>query len=461
MPSTAAIEQLRQLLRHRHNPAKLDVSPWLTAAAVAQKQQLQPTLTPVAALLVLLDETLAALRTAAPEWADLLQGRFWEGLTVEEMLAQQRPQAQSPRRFHQQQDQALHAFAQLLAQAEADQQHCAATAHLQRHLPIPTYEQLFGMAHIVDELQHYLGKPHAHPIISLKGIGGIGKTALADFVLRHALPPEHHWHELIWISAKQEYLTASAIEGEPSRLCLATLFDELGQKLALVDLPRLPLPQKLAKLATVLRAQPYLVVFDNLESVADFCQLVPLLMQLAVPTQFLLTARTTVPALSTVTVIDLDELEQAAATALILHMAEKKAVQACDPAAIYQLVGGNPLAIILIVSQMAFLPAARVLAGVQRGETANLYTYIYRQAWSMLDSSAQELLFAIQRVGDEADYRWLAMVTALSPPALDAALRQLYDLSLVHLQQGRTGEPRYAIHRLTATFLRTEVLGWK
>ena len=458
---TDAIEQLRHLLRERQQPAKINTSPWLTAASVQHKQQQQPALTPTSALLALLDETLAALATDQPHLADLLHGRFWEGLTVDEMVAQQRPEPQSIRRFHQQQDQALHAFVQLLAQTEARHQQSVAAQSMQQHLPIPTYAQLFGIETRAAQLQQYLGDPERHPIISIKGIGGIGKTALADFALRQSLQNDQHWHDLIWISAKQEYLTSSGIQGVHSQIRLEMLFDELGQKLALNDLPRLPFAQKLEKLASALRAQPYLVVFDNLESVEDFRQLVPLLMQLAVPTQFVLTARTTVPALSTVTVVDLGELDRAAAHALILYMAEKKAVSPCNPAHVYRLVGGNPLAIILVVSQMAFLPTARVLSGVQTGATADLYTYIYRQAWSILDKTAQELLFAIQRVGDEADYAWLRMATQLPPATLDEALRQLHDLSLVQRQHRDNGQPRYAIHRLTSTFLRTEVLGWK
>ncbi len=454
---TDPIDQLRHLLRDRRQPAKLNTSPWLTAASVQFKQQQQPELTPTTALLTLLDETLAALTTTQPHLADLLRGRFWDGLTVDEMVIQQRPEPQSTRRFHQQQDQALHAFAQRLAQNEVYRQQAA--VHLQRHLPIPTYARLFGITPLAEQFQHYLADPQRYPIISIKGIGGIGKTALADSVLRQFLHHNHHWHDLIWISAKQEDLTVSGIQGVRTRIRVEMLFDELGQKLNLPDLPRFPLAQKLAKLAEILRAQPYLVVFDNLESVEDFRQLVPLLTQLAVPTQFVLTARTTVPALNTVTAVELGELDRATAYALILHVAEKKAVSACNPAHVYRLVGGNPLAIMLVVSQMAFLPAARVLAGVQTGETADLYRYIYQQAWSILDKTAQDLLFAIQRVGDEADYTWLRMATMFPPATLDGALRQLHELSLVQLQHRGNGRPRYAIQRLMSTFLRTTGLG--
>ncbi|MEZ4735641.1 MAG: NB-ARC domain-containing protein [Caldilineaceae bacterium] len=459
--SPAPIEQVRQVLRDRRKPAKLDASPWLHATVVTQKQHAQPTLAPTAALLAVLDELLATLQAEQPLFADLLHGRFWEELTVEEMVQRQRPESQSTRRFHQQQELALAAFARLFEQAEAIGRQTQNASHLCQRLPIPTYDELFGVAPVVDQLLCYLQDTHHHPILSIKGIGGIGKTALTDFVVRQALRAGHHWHDLLWVSAKQEYLTASGINRVQTQICIDQILNELGQKLQLDEVLRLSLAQKVDKLATALRAAPYLVVLDNLESVEDFRRLTPLLTQLANPTQFILTTRAAVSELTTVTEVNLDELEEPAARALILYTAHKKGVCDCDPAAVYALVGGNPLAIILVVSQMQFLPIVRVLERVREGATKNMYTYIYWQAWQLLDQTAQEVLFAIQRAGDHADWSWLAMATEIAPDRLDQALRQLYDLSLVYLQRNGNHQPIYALHRLTSTFLRTEVLGWK
>jgi hypothetical protein len=116
---------------------------------------------------------------------------------------------------------------------------------------------------------------------------------------------------------------------------------------------------------------------------------------------------------------------------------------------------GNPLAIILLVSQM------QVLVSMRLGAAADLYMYIYRQSWRTLSEAAQSVLFTIQRAGDQADWGWLAMTNDLDPAGLAAALQSLLDLSLIQPQQDMSGRRTYAIHRLTSTFLRTEVLGWK
>jgi hypothetical protein len=154
-------------------------------------------------------------------------------------------------------------------------------------------------------------------------------------------------------------------------------------------------------------------------------------------------------------------LDKTAALALIEFMATERGVAGFAPQDLYQLVGGNPLAILLVVSQMHFLPPHVVLEGVRTGSTEEMYRYIFWNAWSVLGEAAREVLFVIQRAGDEADWSWLAMATDWPPGALEQALRQLYALSLVQPQRDPEGQPLYTIHRLTSTFLYTEVLGWK
>ncbi len=52
------------------------------------------------------------------------------------------------------------------------------------------------------------------------------------------------------------------------------------------------------------------------------------------------------------------------------------------------------------------------------------------------------------------------MMSFLSPDAFDDALAQLRDYSLLEAA-GPPESPRYRLHRLTTTFLQTEVLeGW-
>lgn len=465
IPTDETLDALRYTLRHLTTPGKLENSPWAASPLVTKHMRKHPGLLQANALHAVLTEVLTLLEQVNKDHATLLRGRFWEGLRVAEMLHTSRPYPMEERTFYLQQQEAIRHFGTLLLAQEQAQQQARANHRLLARLPVPTYERLFGVEAAVECLLPYLRDPERYFILSIKGMGGIGKTALADHVVRSFLAEDDSLHDLVWISAKQEHLTTSGINGignsAATQIRLEHIFDELGHKLNLPEVLRLPLEQKVEKLAGLLRKAPHLIVIDNLETVTDFQRLVPWLTALADPTKFLLTSRMTVPSLMRVTSVPLHGLDRTAGLALIDYVADVKQVDDCDAQRVYDLVGGNPLAIILLVSQMQTLPPTAVLNSVKTGSAEEMYRYIYWNAWRALRLSAQELLFAIQRAGDVAEWEWLMLVSEAPAPAVQESLGQLIDFSLVQPQRSNEGQRAFAIHRLTSTFLRTEVLGWK
>ncbi len=458
-----AIATLRQTLRSLNNPAQLAQSAWIDSALTKHQMRAEAGTSSVQALRAILDQTLMQLAQTHLQQADLLRGRYWEELPIQVMLRHERPTALRESSFYKWQKEALERFALLLTQQEQTAQQANPANRLRQRLPIPSYDRLFGMDRAIEQVLAYFAHPQQHPIISVKGIGGIGKTALADYVVRRIIEQEPALHDLIWLSAKQEYLTPTGIlaaTGATTQIRVDNLFDEMGYKLGTDDVQRLPLAQKVDRLATILRANPYLVIIDNLETVADFEQLLPWLIHLATPTCFLLTCRQTLPSLTTGTTVELDELDQQASLDLINHMAQKRDVTGVVAADVYTLTGGNPLAILLTVSQMKYVPSAEVFRGVQMGTAEEMYRYIYWTSWHSLTDDAQALLFTIQRAGDQADWAWLTTVSDISKERIQRAVQRLHDQSLIQLQRDEQGQTVYTIHRLTSTFLRTEVLGW-
>ncbi|HRW08587.1 MAG TPA: NB-ARC domain-containing protein [Caldilineaceae bacterium] len=462
-------QQLKQTLRSLQTPEKLTSAPLLQSDLIVKAKR-SGTVTPTQILHGQLDSLCDELAQQQPLLADLLKGRFWEGLPVEAMVQADRPEPQSISRFYQKQEQAIQMLAQLWQEAEHKSARDELTIQLMEHLPSPSYTTLVGVEAVVDRVIDHLLQPEGPAIVTIKGVGGIGKTAIADCVVRTLMAQSHDakpvtFQEIIWISAKQEALTLSSIvsyrNGSSDQIALEQIFDELGDKLGLAGTQGLSLAQWMARLAVPLRRKPHLIVIDNLETVADFQELVPWLSQLSQPTRFLLTSRNTVPSLARVATVEMDELSAQSALRLIHATAQQKGVTDCNEDAIYELVGGNPLAIILIVSLMRRLPPAQVLASVRSGELENLYKYIYLQSWQTLQTSAQKLLFAIQRAGDVAEWDWLELVHDSTTASLCDALIELLDLSLVYCHSEQRGVRRYAIHRLTSTFLHAEVLGWK
>jgi len=131
-------------------------------------------------------------------------------------------------------------------------------------------------------------------------------------------------------------------------------------------------------------------------------------------------------------------------------------------AGIYEVVGGNPLALKLVVGQTAFLPLSQVLDNLKtaRGKSiTDLYTFIYWQAWHILEDASQQTLL-VMPMAQEGTLPQLLTLSRLEPAKLHQALAQLITLSLVQVK-GDLEERRYFIHRLTETFLLTEAITWQ
>ena len=156
--------------------------------------------------------------------------------------------------------------------------------------------------------------------------------------------------------------------------------------------------------------------------------------------------------------------------ALLRHEAERRNIPAIltatptDLLPIYTTVGGNPLALKLVVGQLRIHPLAVVLADLTEARTRSveaLYTYIYRRTWELLDEPAQDLLLAMPLVS-EGGGRWelLQTMVELPPADLRGALETLVSFNLVEVR-GDLHTRRYTIHSLTRAFLQQQVLQWQ
>jgi len=337
-------------------------------------------------------------------------------------------------------------------------------------LPPFLEERLFGIDELRQTLHHHLSRPDGGWIIALDGIGGIGKTTLANVVTRQILQ-EEVFCSLAWVNAKQEEFFPSLGLRKYDRPALneEMLIDALLEQLAEGHpLPLVP-QERFRLLREILKQQPHLVVIDNLETVADYQSLLPLLRRLANPGKFLLTTRYSLAAHTDILNLTLRELPSKEAFALLRHLRGRQGFAPTSLTteqlqSIYDVVGGNPLALKLIAGQMATLPLSQILGNLKEGESKkveDLYTFIYWQSWQLLSHTARQVLltmplFSIQGVSFER----LAQGSEVTPAALGDALEELALLSLVEVG-GNVEHRRYRIHRLTETFLLNEVIQWQ
>jgi transcriptional regulator with XRE-family HTH domain len=338
-----------------------------------------------------------------------------------------------------------------------------------KRLEMPPEQRLFGVGSAQQQLYLILDQAEPPWLIAIDGIGGIGKTSLASALTR-AIMPTGRFYDMAWISAKQEEFFPGHGIRQLDRPALDTgaLVNTLLEQL-IRETPSSASPEeKLAILTGLLKQQSYLIVIDNLETVTDYKTLLPLLRKLANPSKFLLTSRHSLYADSDVFNLSLKELNRTDTLALLQYEAQVRGLPALAEASqtqlesIYQVAGGNPLALKLVIGQICILPLSQVLANLEqaRGQkTDELYTYIYWQAWQTLDPAGRETLLVMPLV-QGGTWHQLAALSELDEDILNQAVEQLVTLSLVDVS-GDLEQRRYHIHRLTETFLLNEVAKWQ
>ena len=329
-------------------------------------------------------------------------------------------------------------------------------------------QQLFGIDAARDRVAQALTQRNRPWIVAIDGLGGIGKTTLANAIVEQFLGSTR-FADIGWVSAKQEeYVTGRGVRAtKKPALDASSLIDQLLAQLADGPYPTGSDEAKLMALAQILQEKPCLIVVDNLETAIDYEALLPLLRRLVRPSKFLLTSRLSLQFESDVFCHSLHELALDDALALLRHESAEQQIQSLLNAGeaalteIYTTVGGNPLALKLVLGQAHFLPLPHILEQLRLAKSRQidqLYSYIYWQAWQMLDQPSRDLWISLPLMPNGT---FEQLITASQLDALDvqAALTQLKSLSLVQVGS-EFDEPRYRLHRLTETFLLHEVIKW-
>lgn len=340
---------------------------------------------------------------------------------------------------------------------------------LTRLQPSSTH-RLFGIQSATEKILQALNQEDDYWILAVSGIGGIGKTSLA-YDLANTLCPTPRFRDIVWISAKQEEFFPHKglhLTHRPALDSVSLIDNILTQLDSTLSIAR-PSQEKQAILMHWFKTYPYLVVVDNLETIEDYESLLPPIRKLANPTKFLLTSRYSLGQHSDVFSHSLTGLSQADTFAFLkyqaktLHIDPLHEATAHDLEKIYQIVGGNPLALKLVVGQIRFSNLPYVLKQLQTAKgkkVSELYRFIYRQIWNSLDEPTRQVLL-ITPLAPNGTFQDLQRLSKVSEDELHQALEQLVNRSLVAVRDD-PNNLRYYIHNLTKQFLRTEIFNrWK
>jgi len=400
------------------------------------------------------------LKQTSAEAADLLQRRFLDQETAQEVSYRRNL---SEDIVFQRQRLAIAQLAEIIWNQEQELRQ-EQRRRIETRLESPTYTQLFGVADKLTEVRLRLETTTEPWLVSIEGLGGIGKTSLADAAVRE-LAGGRHFREIAWVSARRRLFQLSG-EIEPLNhfpdLTFTELVDRCIDQFELASLRRQADSEKLAGLKDFLKAQTCLIVVDNLESAANHQAFVSQVMSLVNPSKVLFTSRYSLRDVSGVSILTLKQLTRKDTLALVRHEAQTRGlpelaqVSEKELGPIYEVTGGNPLATKLIVGQIHTLSLPTALARFSQAKgkpVEELLDYLYAAAWQVLDDPARQVLQAMLLVTEEGGrVEQIAAATELDEHTVASCLHRLATLSLVNVG-GTLQERRYALHQLTQAFV--------
>lgn len=403
---------------------------------------------------------LDRLRTLDTEAVDIIERRFHNTETAREIAYSYNVTADV---IYQRQRAAIEQLAHVIWTQELalrDEQ----VQRISARLEAPTYTRLFGVEENLEVLRERLTHNEEPWILAVEGMGGIGKTSLADALARR-LAHEIHFRNIAWITVRQRLFRLTGDVKTASKrpnLTPAGLVDRLLDQFALKSLQRHPPKEKLAGLRSYLKENRALIVIDNLETITDYHALIPRLRELTNPSKFLITTRYSLQGESGVYIYPLKPLSQEATAALIRYEARNQGLlelaQAPEDvlATLYRVTGGNPLAVKLIVGKLHTFSLPVVLERLTEAQgksVQKLLDFLHAEAWRSLRSDAQRLMQALLLMPESGGtLEQLAAATDSTTSDAAAHLKTLTQRSLVNVQGGLQ-EKRYALHQLTRTFV--------
>lgn len=418
------------------------------------------TVSPRLATNQILMDGLDQLKQVDADASDLLQRRFLDQQTAQAVAYRRNLTEDS---VYQQQRAAIVQLAQVIWDQEMSLRRSLAQRSIARLEP-PTYTRLFGVAEMLSQLRARVEDPTGPWILTLEGMGGIGKTSLADALARD-LAYGVCFQDIAWISVRQRFFRLpGSIEALPAPpgLSPTELVDRLIEQFGLVSLKRQSDHEKWQGMKAYLQSHPSLIVIDNLETLPDYRLLADKLRELTHPSKFLLTTRYSLRGESSVYIVQLQGLPRTETLAFIRYEAElqnlPELAQAPEAtlAAIYELTQGNPLACKLIIGQVHTFTLSTILGRLKQAQdsTADEFlAFIYADAWQTLDVKHRHVLQAMLAVPDVGgSLEHIASITGLDVNEAAACLHRLTILSLVTVLGG-LNERRYALHPLAQTFI--------
>lgn len=327
------------------------------------------------------------------------------------------------------------------------------------NLPQPDFEEFIGREQELADIKRIL-RPYPHSqvhLVTIDGIGGIGKSALALEVAHqylrqyNQLPQEERFDTIVWTSAKRTMLTGEGVRSRYQTLrALNDIYRAISVTLEREDIIRARPEEQPDIVRQALTRQRALLLVDNLETVDDEA-VIAFLRELPAPTKAVVTTRHRIDVAYPVR---LSGMSWSDAKTLIDQECRKKGVTLQEDKAhrLYERTGGVPLALVWSIAQMGLGYHVESVLSRLGTPTNDIARFCFEGAVELIRGKpTYKLLMALSLFASDASREMLGYVADLSELDRDDGLVDLEKLSLVN-----KNADRFSLLPLTKIFAAAE-----
>ncbi|MDM9585362.1 tetratricopeptide repeat protein [Nostoc sp. GT001] len=311
------------------------------------------------------------------------------------------------------------------------------------NLPAPTYTQFIGREPDMNKLLKRLSPDHGAHIITVHGIGGVGKTALVLAAAYLCLKASNEnfsdapkFEAIIFTSAKQQELIPnnSILRRQQGQRNLRDIFREIANALDDPTIIQSPANDQFDRVRQSLSRQRTLLIVDNMETIEDRDEVIEFLYNLPICVKVVITTREQIALLP----IRLRNLPLDDGLQLIRQQAEEKGIALNDEESklLYKNTGGIPLAIVYAIGQVSSGYSLNSVLDRLTSATDDVACFCFEQSvQGIKGQSPHKLLMSLAIFPDSPILAAVAEVAGLTtaPDPVNNGLARLQQLSLVNL----------------------------
>jgi hypothetical protein len=304
---------------------------------------------------------------------------------------------------------------------------------------LPNARRFIGREGEIEKIMAVL-RPYPHSqehLITIDGVGGIGKSALAIEIAHRLLrqypqtDPAERFDAIIWTSAKRDLLTADGVFPRTQIIrTLEQIYIVIAFVLGQPEIMQMKIDEQFNAIRKLLSQQRTLLIVDNLETIDDE-EIISFLRELPAPTKCIVTSRHRIDVAYPIRLQGMSEEE---AKLLINTECLRHGIllPAEDSKQLFKRTGGVPLAMVLSTAQIARGFGIKVVLDRLGKYTNDVTRFCFDYSLEKLNANEWKLLMTLSLFSEGTTREFLGEISELPELDRDQGLAELEKLSLIN-----------------------------